>query len=84
MNTISYSALREKLASILDRVSEDHSPVIVTRQGREPAVIMSLEDFKSYEETAHLMSSARNSARLNESIEELENGTAQRHDLIIE
>ncbi len=84
MDTISYSAFRNHLASTLDKVNEDHVPILITRQNGKPAVVMSLEDFKSYEETAYLMASPVNAARLSEAIAEIEAGKATRHDLIEE
>jgi antitoxin YefM len=82
MNTLNYSSLRSNLASVLDKVNDDHSPVIVTRQNGKAAVIISLEDFKSYEETAYLMASPKNAKRLNDAIAEIEAGKILRHDLI--
>ncbi|NCC29855.1 MAG: type II toxin-antitoxin system Phd/YefM family antitoxin, partial [Gammaproteobacteria bacterium] len=32
MDTISYSAFRTRLASTLDKVNDDHTPILVTRQ----------------------------------------------------
>lgn len=84
MDTMSYSAFRSHLASTLDKVNEDHVPILITRQNGKPAVVMSLEDFKSYEETAYLMASPANAARLSEAIAEIEAGKATRHDLIEE
>lgn len=84
MDTISYSAFRSHLASTLDKVNEDHVPILITRQNGKPAVVMSLEDFKSYEETAYLMASPVNAARLSEAIAEIKAGKATRHDLIEE
>jgi antitoxin YefM len=74
MDTMSYTAFRNDLASVLDKVNDDHKPVLITRQNGKPAVVISLEDFQSYEETAYLMSSPKNAARLNESIAQLEAG----------
>ncbi len=74
MNTISYSDFRGHLAQVLDQVNEDHKPVIITRQKGKPAVVMSLEDFKSYEESAYLVRSPKNIERLNRSMEQLESG----------
>lgn len=75
MRATSYSDLRRNLASELDRVVEDHEPVVITRgRGKPPAVLLSLEDFGSYEETAHLLRSPRNAKRLLQSIAELERG----------
>ncbi|MSP42735.1 MAG: type II toxin-antitoxin system prevent-host-death family antitoxin [Alphaproteobacteria bacterium] len=84
MDTISYSAFRSHLASTLDKVNEDHVPVLITRQNGKPAVVMSLEDFKSYEETAYLMASPKNAERLNQAIAEAQAGNITQHDLIEE
>ena len=82
MNTISYSAFRSNLANTLNKVNEDHAPVIITRQNGQPAVVMSLEDFRSYEETAYLMASPKNAERLNQAIYEIEEGQLIQHALI--
>jgi len=54
MNTLSYSAFEANLAGTFDRVNDDHVPILITRPNGKPAVIVSLEDFKSYEESANL------------------------------
>ena len=82
MDTLSYSAFRTQLAKILDKVNLDHKPMLITRQNGKPAVVMSLEDFKSYEETAYLMASPENAKRLNRSIQEVESGKATIHEMI--
>jgi antitoxin YefM len=80
MRVTSYSELRRNLAAAIDRVSADREPVVITRdRGKPMAVLMSLEDFASYEETRHLLRSPANAERLLSSIAELENdgGTEQ-------
>ena len=84
MNTISYSNFRSHLAETLDKVNEDHVPIIITRQNGKPAVIISLEDFKSYEETAYLMASPKNATRLNQAIAEIEAGKSVQRPLFDE
>ena len=84
MDTISYSAFRSKLASTIDKVNDDHQPVLITRQNGKPAILISVEDFKSYEETAYLMASPKNAVRLNRAINELESGNGQQKELIDE
>ena len=75
MRTTSYSELRKNLASTLDRVTADREPVIITRdRGKPAAVLLSLEEFASFEETQHLLRSPTNAARLKESIAEFEAG----------
>ncbi len=83
MRTTSYSDLRRHLAATLDRVVEDHAPVIITRdRGKPAAVLMSLEDFASYEETRYLLQNPRNAKRLLEAVEELDQGKGVAHELI--
>lgn len=84
MDTISYSAFRARLAGILDRVNDDHKPVLITRQNGKPAVVMSLEDFQAYEETAYLMASPKNAERLNQAIADVEAGKVIQKELIEE
>ena len=84
MDTISYSAFRTHLASTLDKVNDDHKPVLITRQNGKPAVVMSLEDFHAYEETAYLMASPKNVERLNQAIAEIEAGNTLKKALIEE
>ena len=75
MRLTSYSELRHNLAAALDRVSADREPVIITRdRGKPSAVMMSLEDFASYEETQRLLRSPANAERLLSAIKELDAG----------
>ena len=82
MQTLSYSHFRSHLAKTMDKVNDDHTPVLITRQNGQPAVVMSLEDFHAYEETAYLMASPKNAERLSRSIAEAEAGKTQPHKLI--
>ncbi len=84
MENMNYSNFRSNLSAALDMVNENHNPILITRQSGKPAVVMSLDDFKSYEETAYLMASSRNIDRLNQSIEQLEKNQGMTHALIEE
>ncbi len=84
MDTISYSSFRSQLSSVLDKVNDDHKPMMITRQNGKAAVVMSLEDFNAYEETAYLMASPKNAERLNRAIAELEAGQGAERGMIEE
>ncbi|MEY2682960.1 MAG: Antitoxin YefM [Pseudomonadota bacterium] len=71
MDAISYSAARANLASTMDRICEDHEPLIITRNGQPSVVMLSLEDFTSLEETAYLLRSPANTKRLMAAVEQL-------------
>lgn len=84
MKVVTYSDLRKNLANTLDAVIDDHSPVLVTRQNNQTAVLISLEDFNAYEETAYLMSNPVNAAHLMKSIAQAKAGKVYQHELIEE
>ena len=81
MTASSYTAARENLASTMDKVCQDHDPVIITRNRNQAVVMMSLEDYSSWEETAYLMRSPANARRLAESIEQIEKGGGVKKEL---
>ena len=81
MNAISYTAARENLASTMDRVCADHTPVIITRNRDQSVVMLSLEDYESLEETAYLIRSPANAKRLLEAIQALESGKGVVRDI---
>ena len=84
MSTISYTTAREKLAATMDRVCDDHEPVVITRQKQRSVVIMSLDDYKSLEETAYLLKSPANARRLLAATKQLVKGRGKRRKIAME
>jgi len=82
MDAITYSTARANLASTMDRVCNDHEALIITRNGEQSVVMLSLEDYKSLEETAYLLRSPANAKRLLASIEALESGKGKKRKLV--
>lgn len=74
MTALTYSAARENLASTMDRVCQNHDPVIITRNRDQAVVMLSLEDFESLQETSYLLRSPVNARRLLDSIGSLDSG----------
>ena len=74
MDAITYSAARANLAKTMDRVCNDHEPLIITRNGEQSVVMLSLDDFKALEETAYLLRSPANVKRLLTAISDLSAG----------
>ncbi|QRG81527.1 type II toxin-antitoxin system Phd/YefM family antitoxin [Vibrio diabolicus] len=82
MDAISYTAARANLASTMEKVCNDHAPVIITRKSEAPVVMMSLEDYEAMQETTYLLRAPANARRLLESIVELESGKGQERELL--
>jgi antitoxin YefM len=74
MNAVSYTAARENLAATMDKVCNDHAPVIITRKRDQSVVMLSLRDYESLQETAYLLQSPSNAKRLMKAKEALEKG----------
>ncbi len=64
MDAITYTAARANLANMMDRVCNDHEAMIITRNGEQSVVMLSLEDYKALEETAYLLRTPANARRL--------------------
>lgn len=82
MDAISYTAARANLASTMEQVCDDHSPVIITRKKQPSVVMISLEDYQALQETSYLLRSPKNAQKLIESIAELEAGKGTERELI--
>ena len=82
MDAITYSAARANLASTMDRVCEDHEPVVITRNGEQSVVMLSLEDFNALEETAYLLRNPSNAKRLLTAVEQLNSGQGRARKLV--
>ena len=81
MDAITYTAARANLARTMDRVCNDHEALIITRNGEQSVVMLSLEDFQSLEESAYLLRSPANAKRLLAAMEALEAGKGKERKL---
>ena len=72
--------VRESLDEVMDRVVSDCDHTVITRQGSEPVVMLSLSEWNAIQETSHLLSSPRNAARLASAIAQLDSGKGVERD----
>ena len=65
MTTITtYTQARAELASLCDEVASTREPVIIRRRDAEDVALVSADELASLLETAHLLRSPKNAARL--------------------
>ncbi|MEB3024023.1 type II toxin-antitoxin system Phd/YefM family antitoxin [[Mycobacterium] crassicus] len=65
--SISASEARKQLFPLLEQVNTDHQPVRITSRGGD-AVLMSADDYDSWQETVYLLRSPENARRLMEAV----------------
>jgi len=82
MAHVSYSELRNNLASYMDQVCDDRAPLVVTRQNARSVIMMSEEDYEGLIETVHLLKSPANAARLLRSIKQADQGQSTERDIV--
>lgn len=81
MDAITYSSARANLASTMNRVCEDHEALIITRNGEQSVVMLSLDDYNALAETAYLLRNPTNAKRLLSAIGQLNAGKGIEREL---
>ncbi len=82
MDAMTYTSARANLASTMDRVCNDHEALIITRNGEQAVVMLSLEDFNALEETAYLLRTPANAKRLLSAVTQLNAGKGVERRLV--
>ncbi len=81
MDAMIYTTLRANLASTMDRVCNDHETLIITRNGKQAVVMLSLEDYQVLEETTYLLRTPTNARRLLSAVEQLHGDKSSEREL---
>jgi antitoxin YefM len=71
---VSDDELRSNLASYLDQVCDDGTPLLVTRPNARNVVLISGQDYGGLIDTIHLLESPANADRLLRSISQADQG----------
>jgi len=82
MRSLTFSEARNNFKDVLDRVAEDHVATLIKRRDAEDAVVMSLSDYNSLQETMYLLSTPANARHLMESIAQLRAGRGKARRLV--
>jgi len=83
MKAVTISSLRTNMKTYFDEVSVTEDILIIPRNNNEDdaVVVISIKEYNSLTETAHLMSTEANRKRLERSIEQLKKGKTRSFSL---
>lgn len=65
-----YTEARANLARLWDQATQDRETVIITRRGADDVAMIAADELASLQETAHLLRSPANAARLLTALEQ--------------
>lgn len=74
MSTLPLTEVRNRLSELVDDVERTHERVVITRHGRDSAVIMSTEDVEAMEETLDILGNQELMQQIAKSREDLATG----------
>lgn len=84
MVVINYSAFRKNLKENLDKACDNYEVIIVSRAHNKNVVVISLNEYNSWQETKYLLSTVNNQKRLLDAIKDTEQGKYETNPLIEE
>jgi antitoxin YefM len=67
---MSLADVKNRLSEVVDRLEREHGRVVITKHGHPAAVVISLDDLESLEETLDVMDSAPLLADIREGLAE--------------
>jgi len=73
-DTLPLSSVKAHLSELVDRVEDQHDRVVLTRNGKPAAVLISHDDLESLEETLSILSDPALVAQIRESEQSLISG----------
>ena len=81
MKLMNYTEARNGLAEAMRHTVEDRDPITITRNGLGAVVMMAEEEYRSIQETLHLLSTPANADRIRRGLTEYEEGKFVERDL---
>jgi antitoxin YefM len=82
MNAVPVMQAAQNLDALIEQIIEDAEPTILLNDKGSKAVLMSLEEFNSWQETLYLLSNPANAEHLRRSLQEAKEGKSTEQELI--
>jgi antitoxin YefM len=82
MDAITINQTKQNINRLIEQVIADAEPTIICDDKGQKVVLLSFDEFNSWQETLYLLSNPANAAYLRSSIQEDESGKAIERELI--
>lgn len=82
MNAITVNEAKQNLDQLIEQVISDEEPTIICSDQGKKAVLLSLDEFNSWQETLYLLSNPANAEHLRKSIAQAQMGKTTERELI--
>jgi antitoxin YefM len=84
MTSVNLTEFRKNIKKYLDMVIDDYELLVINRRKDKAVVVMSLDEYNSWQATIHELSSKANRDRLDEAIQQYKDGKMQERELLEE
>jgi antitoxin YefM len=81
MKTMSLSEAKMKLSSLVDSIENTDDEIVITRNGRPAAVLISPDEFESWKETVAVRADAQLTAEIRKGLKSLKAGKVRLYTL---
>lgn len=75
---VSLAEVKDRLSEFVERVEREHDRVVITKHGRPAAVVVSVDDLESLEETLAILSDSSVMADIAEARSDARHGKVER------
>lgn len=80
MKTLGLSEARRQLSKLVDEIAEKQEHIVITKQGRPKAVVMSSDEFESWQETLEIMADPEAMASIKRGLRDIKAGRVTPYD----
>jgi antitoxin YefM len=75
---VPFADVKNRFSEVVERIRREHGRVVITKHGHPAAVILSVDDLESLEETLEILSDPELLAAIREAEEDVRKGRARR------